>query len=102
MSKDIIGSDVNNPAISGDQRRVTATDHDQGDGTFKRSLDVSVIPTGGQAVNPLASFVERALPSSTIETYSYYESSSKVTLYNTITVTYTDATLGVLLSAEWS
>ena len=63
---------------------------------------VRIIPSGGQSVNPLAKFVERTLINSTTETYEYYESSSKVTLYNTVTVVYTDNTLEELLSAEWT
>jgi hypothetical protein len=63
---------------------------------------IRTIPSSGQSVNPLAKFVERVLTSPAVETYNYYESNSKVTLYNSITVTYTDNTLSVLLSSEWS
>ena len=60
------------------------------------------IPASGIDINPNAKYVEMTLTSSTVETYNYYESSSKVILYNTITITYTDATKDVLSSVEWS
>jgi hypothetical protein len=72
-----------------------------------RSYDVGnplpiQLPANGQAVNPLAKFIERVLTNTTTETYSYYESSAKVTLYNTITVIYVSKKLKTIVSAEWS
>lgn len=63
---------------------------------------VATIPAGGTNANPLAKYLEMTETSSTVETYEYYESSNKVTLYNTVVVTYTDATKDVLASVEWS
>lgn len=58
--------------------------------------------SGGMKVNPLAKYLEMVETSATVETYKYYESSSKVTLYNTIVVTYTTSQKIVLSSVEWS
>lgn len=63
---------------------------------------VRTIPSGVGSIDPLAKFIEVVQTSTTVETYNYYESNSKVTLYNTITVTYTDATRAILDSVEWS
>ena len=64
---------------------------------------VRIIPTSGTDINPLAKYVEAVYSSSdTVVTYNYYESSSKVTLYNSITVTYTEAQDTSFSSAAWS
>lgn len=64
---------------------------------------VRVLLSGGQGIDPLAKFVEAIYTSGdTVVTYSYYESSSKATLYTTITVTYTSAQDTTFTSAEWS
>jgi len=58
---------------------------------------------GGQGTNPLAKFVEATYSNSDkTVSYKYYESSSKSTLYNTITVNYTSAQDTTFTSAEWS
>lgn len=64
---------------------------------------VRVVPFEGSSINPLAKYVEATYSvGDTVVTYSYYESSSKVTLYNTITTTYTTAQDTSFTSAEWS
>ena len=63
---------------------------------------VRVIPSGGTGINALATYMEMTETSTTIETYEYYESSSKATLYNTIVVTYTDTNKTSVASVEWS
>lgn len=64
---------------------------------------VAIIPTSGTDINPLAKYVEAIYSSgNTVVTYNYYESSSKVTLYNSITVSYTEAQDASFSSAEWS
>jgi len=62
---------------------------------------VRTLNSGGSDVNPLAQYLEMTETSTTVETYKYYESSSKATLYNTIVVTYTTPSKGVLESVEW-
>ena len=58
---------------------------------------------GGREINPLAKYVEATYTNSDMTvTYSYYESSSKVTAYETITVNYTEAQDTTFTSAEWS
>lgn len=64
---------------------------------------VRVLPVGGQVINPLAKYVEATYTNSDqTVTYRYYESSSKVTLYNTITTNFTTAQDTTFTSAEWS
>jgi hypothetical protein len=62
-----------------------------------------VITVGGQAINPLAKYVEAVYTNSDMTvTYSYYESASKVTLYNTITLIFTEAQDTTFTSAAWA
>ena len=71
------------------------------DGT-KAGLDVAILQTG-LSINPAAKFVEATYSvGDTVVTYNWYESSSKVTLYNTITLTFTEAQDTTFTSAEWS
>lgn len=67
----------------------------------KMAADVVII--GGTTLNPLAKFVEAIYTNSDMTvTYNYYESSSKVTLYSSITTIYTAAQDTEFTSAEWS
>jgi hypothetical protein len=67
------------------------------------SYTLSVVPSLGTDINPLAKYVEATYSAGdTVVTYNYYESSSKVTLYNTITVTYSVAQDTSFTSADWS
>ena len=67
----------------------------------KTAADVVVI--GGTAISAKAKFVEAIYTNADMTvTYNYYESSSKVTLYNTITTVYTEAQDNTFTSAEWS
>ena len=61
-----------------------------------------VISSSGTDINPLAKFVEAIYTNSdqTIS-YNYYESASKATLYNTVTLIYTEAQDTTFTSAEW-
>ena len=69
--------------------------------TNKTGLDTVVI--GGTTINAKAKFVEAIYTNSDMTvTYNYYESSSKVTLYNTITTIFTVAQDTEFTSAEWS
>lgn len=70
----------------------------------------TIIPSGGSSsgndpkeISPLAKYVEATYTNSnkTI-TYTYYESSAKVILYNTITVIYTVPQDTTFTSAEWA
>jgi hypothetical protein len=64
---------------------------------------VAVVPSSGIDINPLAKFVEATYSNGNqTVTYSYYESASKATLYNSITVNYTEAQDTSFTSAEWS
>jgi len=64
---------------------------------------VRVLLSGGTGLNPLAKFVEATYTAGdTVVTYNYYDSLSKITLYNTITVTYNTAQDNSFTSAEWS
>ncbi len=73
-------------------------DYDDNNGWYRKT---SVI--GGTTINPLAKYVEVAYTAGdTVVTYSYYESSSKVTAYETITLTFTTAQDTTFTSAEWS
>lgn len=57
----------------------------------------------GTEINPLAKYVEATYTNSNqTVTYRYYESSSKVTLYNTITTNFSIAQDTSFTSAEWS
>lgn len=57
----------------------------------------------GTDLNPLAKYVEATYSNGDMTvTYKYYESSLKATLYNTITVNYTEAQDTSFTSAEWS
>jgi len=63
---------------------------------------VGASSSGGVIIDPLAKYVEATYTdSNTTVTYRYYESSSKVTLYNTITTTYSVAQDTEFTSAEW-
>lgn len=63
---------------------------------------VRVITSGGQGINPLAKYVEATYSNSnTTVTYTYYESSAKVTLYNTIILNYNEEQDTSFSSAEW-
>lgn len=64
---------------------------------------VNVIPTSGTDINPLARFVEAIYSNENkTVTYNYYESASKVTLYNSITTTFSIPQDTSFVSAEWS
>lgn len=57
----------------------------------------------GTSINPLAKFVEVSYTNGDqTVTYRYYESASKVTLYNTIELNYTSAQDTTFVSSEWS
>jgi len=57
---------------------------------------------GGVVIDPLAKFVEAIYTDSNkTVTYNYYESASKVTLYNTIVTTYSVAQDTEFTSALW-
>ena len=58
--------------------------------------------TSGMSINSAAKFLEVTYTDSTTETYKYYESSAKVTLYNTITVVYTDSSKSNISTVEYS
>lgn len=62
---------------------------------------VRVFEDVGTSIDPLAKFVTMTETSPTVETYEYYDSSSKNTLYNTIIVTYTTSTKDILASVSW-
>lgn len=62
-----------------------------------------VIFGGGQSISPLAKYVEATYSNENrTVTYTYYESSAKETLLNSITVTYNSAQDTSFVSAEWS
>jgi len=64
---------------------------------------VRIFEDVGTSIDPLAKFVEAIYSNSNkTVTYRYYESSSKATLYNTITLNYTSAQDTTFTSAEWS
>lgn len=66
----------------------------------KFGLDIVV--GGGREINPLAKYVEATYTNSDMTvTYSYYESSSKITAYETIIVNYSVAQDTEFTSAEW-
>lgn len=72
---------------------------ESGEGSYVLQVASSL----GTDINPLAKYVEATYTNSDqTVTYNYYESSSKVTLYNTITVNYTTAQDTTFTSAEWS
>lgn len=54
------------------------------------------------SANPLAAYFEKENTSSTVETYRFYESSSKSTLYNTLVITYEDSLKCDIVNGEWS
>ena len=63
---------------------------------------VKVIPSGTE-IDPRAKYVEAAYTNGNMTvTYSYYESSTKASLYTTITVNYSTAQSTKFVSAEWS
>jgi len=94
------GRESSDDATPGIHLEVTTTADDVND---KVRLDVETTIVGGTKVNPLAKYVEATYTSGdTVVTYRYYESSSKVTLYNTIVVTYTTAQDTTFTSASWS
>jgi hypothetical protein len=68
----------------------------------KSEYILRTLPGGGTGINQNAKFIEVEQTSATVETFRYYESSGKATLYNTIVVTYTDSTKTILQSVEWS
>lgn len=62
-----------------------------------------VIPSGGTDLNPLAKFVEAIYTNSDqTVTYNYYESASKVTLYNAVITNYSEAQDTTFVSAAWT
>lgn len=64
---------------------------------------VRIIPSSGTDINPLARFVEASYTNENkTVTYRYYESESKVTLYNTITTTFSVPQDTTFVSAAWS
>lgn len=82
---------------SGPVSEVTGTNHGS-----KTYLDVK-LQTVGTDIDPLAKYVEATYSNGDMTvTYSYYDSSAKNTLYNTITVNYSVAQDTTFTSAEWS
>ena len=80
---------------------------DREHGKFREGSDgrpvVAVIPYSGTDINPLAKFVEATYSNENkTVTYTYYESSSKVTQYNSITTVYTVPQDTTFTSAEWA
>lgn len=64
---------------------------------------VNVIPASGTDINSLARFVEAIYSNENkTVTYNYYESASKVTLYNSITTTFSIPQDTSFVSALWS
>lgn len=83
----------------------TTSDHE----LSKFSLDgnddsmVRVFSATGIDVNPLAKYVEASYSSGdTVVSYKYYESSAKLSLLNTITLSFSVAQDTTFTSAEWS
>ena len=74
--------------------------------TYISSLDkagLDFVAIGGTVIDPRAKYVEAVYTvSDTVVTYSYYESASKLTTYNTITVTHTNAQDTTFTSALWA
>ena len=69
----------------------------------KADYYLSFAEFGGTKINPLSKYVEATYTNDDkTVTYRYYESSSKVTLYNTITTVYSVAQDTSFTSAEWS
>jgi hypothetical protein len=63
---------------------------------------VRVQGANGFQPNTLAKYVEAVYTNSNMTvTYNYYESSSKATLYNTVSTTYSTAQCTEFSSAEW-
>jgi len=88
-----------NETLAGNSRSEVTGSHDSN--TNKTALDTVII--GGTTLDVKAKFVEAIYTNSNMTvTYNYYESSSKATLYNTITTIYTVAQDTEFTSAEWS
>jgi hypothetical protein len=83
-------------------KNIVQREHNKFEEDVNGDIAVRTIPSGGQSVSPLAQYMERVLTSATVETYTYYESASKVTLYNTVVVTYVASDLEVILNVAWS
>lgn len=80
-------------------------DHESSKFTVDNSNNsiVRVIASGGQGISPLAKYVEATYSNgNTTVVYTYYESSAKATLYNTITLNFNEEQDTSFSSAEWA
>jgi hypothetical protein len=72
------------------------------DSDSNNKMLLRVINAAGTDINPKAKFLEVVYTNSNkTVTYNFYESSSKVTLYNTVTMTFTKAQNTEFLTASW-
>jgi hypothetical protein len=105
MSKKITAADT--VTEQADKRDVTGTTNTA---ETKRSLDTVINNEAGSPI-PITNedgllagvtydYIARTTPSSTVERYTYRDGGSGGTIVAVIDVTYTDATLEVLLSVE--
>jgi hypothetical protein len=63
---------------------------------------LKILNNAGTALDPNVKYVEAVYTlGDTVITYSFYESSSKVTLYNTIITTFTESQDNTFSNAEW-
>ena len=84
-------------------KQIDDHEHSKFDVNSNNDSMVRIFEDVGTSIDPLAKYVEATYSNLDLTvTYSYYESSLKATLYNTITLNYTSAQDTTFTSAEWS